>query len=484
MASTSPESRSHLSLVPNPADPAATTAPVPSRRHPRRGTLAVYTLRVELQDIEPAIWRQIAVPSDLMLDALHPVLQTVMGWRDSHLHGFLSGELGSPDSERFEVRSEFSEPLGFGPPGYAAQAYEDEVRLDEVLAEVGDTLLYSYDFGDGWVHTVTLEGVDEVASSTVPVCLDGARACPPEDCGGVPGYENLLRVQASSGDASSRELREWLMMTTGKLFYKPEEFDADAVSALLRAQVEGAALMPDAATPLGALLARLSPRRVPGLFAWLPRAGLSEGAELTAEETERATRHLRWLLRVVGPDGVALTGAGYLAPKIVTEARAEFEWTQRWRGTSNRESDHPQMLHLREAAQELGLVRKAKGKLLRTKLGSTLADDQTGLLRHVAARLPLGKPKIDQEAGLIFLLGMAADRPSGESQAVLAQAIAELGWRFEGVPGALPDHETRWVIERTLGYLNAIDALSEPDARMGDETVPEWGRKLARLALR
>ena len=145
----------------------------------------VYQLHISLNDIEPMIWRRILVPSEITLDVLHLCIQNVMGWQDEHLHLFIDGD----------------KQYGTHEPGWdeLGAEHEDEraVRLRQILTRPKQNLLYKYDFGDSWLHTIKLEeikSIEEVEDSQF--CLDGERACPPENCGSVPGYYHLLEVMA------------------------------------------------------------------------------------------------------------------------------------------------------------------------------------------------------------------------------------------------------------------------------------------------
>ena len=138
-----------------------------------------------------------------------------MGWLDYHLHLFRvrepeSGdvvEIGIPDDELFEDEISCV-------PGW-------DVAIAEYFAEAGDAAEYLYDFGDDWQHVVSLEAmVDRVAKTRYPQCLGGSRACPPEDCGGIGGYENVLRVIADLSDEEHESMMEWL---GGE--YDPEAFE-------------------------------------------------------------------------------------------------------------------------------------------------------------------------------------------------------------------------------------------------------------------
>jgi hypothetical protein len=135
-----------------------------------------------------------------------------MGWTDSHLHRFeANGKCyGVPD-------------LGLG----LDEENEDEIRLDQVLRLAEDRMIYEYDFGDGWEHEVVVEKLLSVVSGRgrYPMVTGGGRACPPEDCGGVPGYYHLLQVLADPDDPDHEDLLVW---TGGD--YEPERFDAQEVN--------------------------------------------------------------------------------------------------------------------------------------------------------------------------------------------------------------------------------------------------------------
>ncbi|MHC4234133.1 MAG: plasmid pRiA4b ORF-3 family protein [Planctomycetota bacterium] len=180
------------------------------RRALKRGAAPVYELRVVLSWIEPPIWRRIQVTADTTLAGLHHTLQIVMGWQDSHLHRFRVGDdyYGDATFEELELIP------------------EDRTRLDEVAPGPGARLLYEYDFGDSWEHEIEVERVlDSEPGVRYPRCIEGARSAPPEDCGGVPGYEDLLAAIADPRHPEREELLEWVGGD-----FDPEAFDIDAVN--------------------------------------------------------------------------------------------------------------------------------------------------------------------------------------------------------------------------------------------------------------
>ena len=174
--------RELLALAAADQDPAVRAAP-PSRRRPRRADVVTYRVRIDLKGTRPPLWRRLELSSDLLLDELHRVIQDAFGWTDSHLHQFSSGPgPHSPKAELYLCPFQVDEG-DIGIP-------EEQVRLDEVLADPGDKLYYEYDFGDGWEHVIKLETVSaRTAPAPRAVCTDGRRDGPAEDCGGVYAYE-------------------------------------------------------------------------------------------------------------------------------------------------------------------------------------------------------------------------------------------------------------------------------------------------------
>jgi hypothetical protein len=153
---------------------------------------ALYVKVTLAESADPVIWRRLRVPADIRLDRFHQVLGAAMGWQDSHLHVFERG------SDRY----------GFPDPELDIRA-DRELALNALLAHPGDRLRYEYDFGDSWEHEIVLEAVEQ-GGQDGPRCLDGAGRCPPEDVGGIPGYEDLRRVLAAPNEEGHTEALEWL----------------------------------------------------------------------------------------------------------------------------------------------------------------------------------------------------------------------------------------------------------------------------------
>lgn len=171
-----------------------------------------FHLRITLLGVQPPIWRRVAVAANTSLPRLHRVLQAAMGWEDYHLHLFRVGRdhYGVPDPE-FDDKT----------------LDERTKRLRDLVHSYGDAFMYDYDFGDGWRHLVELEFVMErKEGELVPRCIEGERACPPEDVGGIRGYEEFLRVIRDPHDEEHERMLEW----AGERF-DPERFDLEEAEA-------------------------------------------------------------------------------------------------------------------------------------------------------------------------------------------------------------------------------------------------------------
>jgi hypothetical protein len=166
----------------------------------------IYQIKISLIGAKPPIWRTVLVDSHVTLDELHEIIQLSMGWSDSHLHQFIANEksYGFIDEDLdldFEMKD------------------ESQFKLSQLLTNEKDSLIYEYDFGDSWEHQVLLEKILPFDTKiSLPVCIKGKRACPPEDCGGIWGYEELLEVISNPKNPEYEEMLEWL----------DEDFDPEA----------------------------------------------------------------------------------------------------------------------------------------------------------------------------------------------------------------------------------------------------------------
>jgi hypothetical protein len=179
-----------------------------------KGAGPVYQLKVTLRDIKPPIWRRVQV-KDCSLSKLHDIVQTCLGWTNSHLHAF---EIGG---------EQYSEP---DPTGMMETEDERKVRLSQVVAGGIKKFSYTYDFGDNWEHVIQVEKTLAAEPGVrYPRCVDGKRACPPEDCGGPWGYGDFLEAIRDPEHEQHEELTEWIGGD-----FDPEKFDIEEVNAELR----------------------------------------------------------------------------------------------------------------------------------------------------------------------------------------------------------------------------------------------------------
>jgi len=177
----------------------------------------IYQLKISLQDAQPPIWRRFLVSKNVTLRKLHRIIQDVMGWTDTHLHEYeINGKrYGQPEDE-----------CGDSDPDILDEA---KARIGQLIVEEGSRFLYVYDFGDDWVHLLELEKIlKPEAGVKYPVCLAGERNCPPEDCGGVFGYQDFLAAFTDPTHPDHEEVRESLYEG-----WDPEEFDITTVNKLL-----------------------------------------------------------------------------------------------------------------------------------------------------------------------------------------------------------------------------------------------------------
>lgn len=178
---------------------------------------AIFQLKITLKETKPLIWRRVQTRADTTLEQLQHIIQIAMGWGGGHLHQFIVGETYyTHPEEAAELEAESTR----------------STKLNEVVAAAKDRFFYEYDFGDSWVHEIRVEKIlPAEEGGRYPVCVAGARACPPEDCGGPWGYDELLKIRQNPKHPEYEERMEWL----GEEF-DPEAFDLEEVNQLLSPQ--------------------------------------------------------------------------------------------------------------------------------------------------------------------------------------------------------------------------------------------------------
>lgn len=225
----------------------------------------ILQLKISLDEIKPEIWRRFLVYDNISFEELHEVIQRIMGWENYHLWEFNINDniITPPDEDRGFNAAEASFGKLFKSPEFLKMLEKqdlskgskslDATKINEILQkskkenkheqiDIDESISklinkekqkfsYLYDFGDSWEHEVIVEKIIEYdEKQKVPFCLDGERACPPEDCGAVSGYENLIEIKK---DKKNKEYKELIVNWLGENF-DFEKFDIDEVNKRLK----------------------------------------------------------------------------------------------------------------------------------------------------------------------------------------------------------------------------------------------------------
>lgn len=461
----------------------------PSRRRPRRSDVVTYRVRVDLRGTRPPLWRRLELASDLFLDQVHGILQAAFGWTDSHLHQFASG-LGhyGPETEHYLCPFEVEE----GTTGIP----EEDVRLDEVLADPGDKLFYDYDFGDGWEHVIKLEAVlPRQGSGRRALCVAGRRDGPPEDCGGVGAYELICAATDPANPDHTDAVADFSRFygdSSDLAHVRTTPFDIGEINDVLgglgslghdEPADNAAGQKRSYPGPLAELVRAVqSTAGKRELRQLISRAHLNQPVLVEAAAAATMVRPYAWLLNRVGDDGIKLTSAGYLPPADVEAAMAELGLGEEWIGKGNREVQTLPVLHLRESATKMGLLRKRRGILLLTSPARELRTDPVKLWWHLAERMPPRSPdRCETQAGLILLAALAT-QAEGQLDTVVARLLGAIGWvsgdgtELDDLAAAHACWDTKTVLRR-LGAFGGNDLLRPAEKPTAD------GVTFARAAL-
>jgi len=468
--------------------PFEATAP-PSRRRPRRTDVVTYRARIDLKGTRPPLWRRLELASDLFLDQVHEIIQVAFGWTDSHLHQFGSGPGHyGPETEHYLCPFQVED----GETGIP----EEDVRLDEVLVDAGDRLFYDYDFGDGWEHVIKLEALlPRPDAGPRAVCVAGRRDGPAEDCGGVYAYE-LISAATDPGNPDHAdavaEFDRFSGEPAGPESIRTTPFDINEINETL------AGLLPlverdpagssngqerDFPQPLDELVRAVRTSAGKRELRQLIRdARLDQPALVDAETAARMVHPYTWLLNRVG-DGIKLTNAGYLPPVHVEAAMAELSLGEAWIGKGNRENQTLPVLHLRESAANMGLLRKRRGILMLTSRARGLRDDPVALWWHLAERIPPKSPDpCESQAGLILLAALAA-QTADDPDVTTARLLSAIGW-VNGDGAELTELTAGHASWNTKTVLRRLGAFTDDgQLRPAAEPTAE-GVAFARAALR
>ena len=162
----------------------------------------IYQIKVLLEGTKPTVYRTIEIPENATFFDLHMVIQIAFNWYDAHLHEFRKENLLISDPEFYDdVMYEFEDEK---------LVNENKIQISEILQSPKDKIKYLYDFGDSWEHSVTLEKItDAIDGVEYPRCIRGKRCTPPEDVGGVWGFEEFKEAMADPHHEEHESYKEW-----------------------------------------------------------------------------------------------------------------------------------------------------------------------------------------------------------------------------------------------------------------------------------
>lgn len=192
----------------------------PARKALLKNPGAAYQLKISLLYSKPLIWRRLLVPAAMKLSRLHQVIQLCMGWTDTHLHRFVIGNNfygpPDPDDDWREIKT----------------LNEKQFKLCDLEGYIRKRCMYEYDFGDSWQHKIKIEKVVPAGENPPhhPVLVAGKRACPPEDIGGIPGYEDFLEALSDPQHEEREEMLQWY----GSDHFDPEYFEMEEINRILK----------------------------------------------------------------------------------------------------------------------------------------------------------------------------------------------------------------------------------------------------------
>lgn len=183
-----------------------------------------FQFKIQIKGItKPPVWRRIQVDANTSFKEFHAIIQVAFGWTFSHL--YLFSEKGY--TSQFQIQdAEFTDEWS------NENADAEKVKLKDIFKKEKQTYTYIYDFGDDWIHTITLEKISN-EKLLFPICLAGKGQCPPEDCGGVWGYEDLKSLMNNPTEPEYEEYREWLGLEKGEK-WDATAFDLDEVNGIFQ----------------------------------------------------------------------------------------------------------------------------------------------------------------------------------------------------------------------------------------------------------
>jgi hypothetical protein len=384
-----------------------------------------HTLHIQLHGSEPAIWRRLEVDGSMTLERFHEVLQGALGWTNSHLHlymdrnPFIRGQVAAGEQPTTWLMANSIED---GLQG------EDESgsTLTRALARSGGTLWYEYDLGDSWMHLITEESSRPLDPGAPEArVLDGALRVPLEDCGGLGGWYEMLKLsRVPSANPDRSYIVDWFRAHVGYFTpVDPEVFDAGAANLRVRLLLGG---IPEA-TATGKWLSTLPVHARMVLAEFLHTLGIDVFAHpATAEmpeEAPRAMTSILWWINACEGAGLPLTAAGYLAPSVLPEVIAGIGWEHEdFVQFGGKTEVHLHGIHdFRLMLMDVGLLKAQGKKLVATPAAQRVARDPAKLWAHLAKRARDSvRDKVTYDATMLALLA-AAGEGDAESKAIAAR---------------------------------------------------------------
>lgn len=181
--------------------------------------MRIFQIQISLRGFRPKIWRRVLVSENLLLSDFHKIIQTTMGWTNLHFHHFIKNRTYYSPKMEDDAFWDNSQYIDY-----------KKMKIVDLLKVEKDKVIYEYDFGDSWEHDIVLEKILPHDSKLVyPLCIKGKMNCPPEDCGGIYGYANMLEIIKNPKHKNYEEFIEWL----GEEF-DPEYFNINEVNNLLK----------------------------------------------------------------------------------------------------------------------------------------------------------------------------------------------------------------------------------------------------------
>ena len=182
-----------------------------------------FQCKIQLQNVtKPPVWRRVLVPSEITFDQFHHIIQDAFGWENEHMYAFSPSGYGSSPLIEINPENDANDFSSFLSRNPTQKMNAKKTKISDIFNTEGQIFTYIYDFGDNWVHKITLERIAEKDNSLSAILLKGKGVCPPEDCGGPWGYKKIKSTIADKSDSEREEILQWLGLESD------EEWNPDA----------------------------------------------------------------------------------------------------------------------------------------------------------------------------------------------------------------------------------------------------------------